>query len=244
MRVLRYLCIALLCMTVVAAGYYYSVLRNIPDMEIFRTPSRHAELLEKSYHLPTTPPYTIVPCAYEDMPEHLINAFLVAFHSDYFEESGHDVHYYYKAPTGYLIRRLVAEKVRAHPLLFRLNFFLTLKWVTFSLNKKEILCAYLNTIYFADGIYGINAASLRYFGKSVSELSIAESAALTAIYAYVPEEHGLPNIDRLKNSQAIILEFLFSRYGMISQSEYENALHEELHLQNYIPAIRQTLDID
>nr|WP_302661139.1 transglycosylase domain-containing protein [Rhodococcus sp. SGAir0479] len=48
-------------------------------------------------------------------------------------------------------------------------------------SKDEILAAYLNTIYFGRGAYGIAAASQAYFGKPVEELSVAEGAMLAAI---------------------------------------------------------------
>ncbi|WP_439956077.1 transglycosylase domain-containing protein, partial [Nocardia yamanashiensis] len=47
-------------------------------------------------------------------------------------------------------------------------------------SKDEILTAYLNTIYFGRGAYGINAAAKAYFGKTVSELSVSEGAVLAA----------------------------------------------------------------
>ncbi|WP_373865271.1 transglycosylase domain-containing protein [Nocardia shimofusensis] len=47
-------------------------------------------------------------------------------------------------------------------------------------SKDEILAAYLNTIYFGRGAYGIDAASKAYFGKPVQELTVAEGAVLAA----------------------------------------------------------------
>ncbi|MFI1463894.1 transglycosylase domain-containing protein [Nocardia carnea] len=47
-------------------------------------------------------------------------------------------------------------------------------------SKDEILTAYLNTIYFGRGAYGIDAAAKAYFGKPVQELNVAEGAVLAA----------------------------------------------------------------
>ena len=49
------------------------------------------------------------------------------------------------------------------------------------LTKKEILERYLNTVYFGKGAYGVQAASLTYFGKPVSKLELHESATLAGI---------------------------------------------------------------
>lgn len=66
-------------------------------MELFRNPARHAELLDAMYNLPTQPRNRIEPCAYEEMPRALIDAFLVTQNSKY------DV-YRLPVPTYALIR--------------------------------------------------------------------------------------------------------------------------------------------
>ncbi|WP_408014505.1 transglycosylase domain-containing protein [Rhodococcus spongiicola] len=48
-------------------------------------------------------------------------------------------------------------------------------------SKDEILAAYLNTIYFGRGAYGVAAASEAYFGKPVENLTVAEGALLAAV---------------------------------------------------------------
>ena len=65
-----------------------------------------------------------------------------------------------------------------------------------SLTKDQILEAYLNTIYLGYGNYGVNAAARTYFSKDVSELDLAECAALAALpqapdtYAFITSEKG------------------------------------------------------
>lgn len=48
-------------------------------------------------------------------------------------------------------------------------------------SKDEILERYLNTIYYGEGAYGVEAAARTYFGKGVSELDLAESAMLAGL---------------------------------------------------------------
>ena len=57
-------------------------------------------------------------------------------------------------------------------------------------SKDEILEAYLNTIYLGYGCYGIKSAADTYFGKDVSELDLAESAALAAL-PQAPDSYAL-----------------------------------------------------
>ena len=47
--------------------------------------------------------------------------------------------------------------------------------------KKQILELYLNKVYFGDGLYGVEAASLGYFGKHAADLDVAEAALLAGL---------------------------------------------------------------
>ncbi|MDQ3940922.1 MAG: transglycosylase domain-containing protein, partial [Actinomycetota bacterium] len=49
------------------------------------------------------------------------------------------------------------------------------------LTKKEILERYLNTVYFGQGAYGVQAAALTYFDKPAARLNLAESATLAGV---------------------------------------------------------------
>ena len=62
-------------------------------------------------------------------------------------------------------------------------------------SKDQILGLYLNKVYFGAGLYGAEAASLGYFGKHASELTVAEAALLAGLVKapsnYAPDrEHG------------------------------------------------------
>ncbi len=54
-------------------------------------------------------------------------------------------------------------------------------WLERTLSKRRILELYLNVIEWGDGIYGIEAASIHYFGKAASDLTREEAARLAAI---------------------------------------------------------------
>ena len=56
------------------------------------------------------------------------------------------------------------------------------------LSKDEILERYLNTVYFGEGAYGVEAAAKTYFGKPARKLTLAESATLAGIIR-LPEQY-------------------------------------------------------
>ena len=54
-------------------------------------------------------------------------------------------------------------------------------WLEYRFSKAEILETYLNRVYFGAGAYGIDAASRRYFGKPVTQVTLWESALLAGL---------------------------------------------------------------
>ena len=97
-------------------------------------------------------------------------------------------------------------------------------------SKEEILEWYLNTIYLGEQSYGVRTAAYAYFGKDVSQLSLAECASLIAITnnpsiydPYISEQTKENNRVR----QLTILYTMLEQ-GYISQGEYDRAKNEEL----------------
>ena len=84
-------------------------------------------------------------------------------------------------------QRTVARKLREAALAWQLEQ----RW-----SKDRILTAYLNTIYFGNGAYGVERAALNYFGHSANKLTLPEAALLAGI----PRDPGL--YDPFRNPKA------------------------------------------
>jgi 1A family penicillin-binding protein len=101
-------------------------------------------------------------------------------------------------------------------------------------SKKDILEGYLNTIYYGNGAYGVEAASQFYFGKSASKLSLAESAMLAGI----PKGPGLysPLVSekRAKLRQQVILDTMVDN-GYISKKQARIAAEKPLKFSGKYP---------
>lgn len=97
-------------------------------------------------------------------------------------------------------------------------------------DKDAILCAYLNTVYFGKGAYGIEAAARAYFDKACSDLTLAEAALLAGIVKapgrYAPHLH----LDRSIERRNLVLHAM-EEEGFITPEEMERAEHEELILK-------------
>jgi penicillin-binding protein 1A len=91
--------------------------------------------------------------------------------------------------------------------------------------KREILTAYLNTVYFGNGAYGAEMAAQRYFGKSAEDLSLSQAAALAGFldapstYFLAGETEGS---ERATQSRDTVLR-LMSEQGMISRAQMREA---------------------
>ena len=92
-------------------------------------------------------------------------------------------------------------------------------------SKSEILEMYLNYVYFGGGYYGIEAASLGYFGVHASELTLSQSAMLAGILkspsGYAPHINYAASIKRRDN----ILR-LMNEYGYITEESRNEASAE------------------
>jgi len=98
-------------------------------------------------------------------------------------------------------------------------------------SKDEILQMYLNEIPYGSNAYGIEAASQKYFGKDVKDISLAE-AALLASLPQSPSRYSPygPNKDLLLGRKDYVLD-LMAEQGYISEVERDNAKKEELKFQ-------------
>lgn len=95
------------------------------------------------------------------------------------------------------------------------------------LSKNEILELYLNTIYLSQNCNGVATASRTYFGKDVSELSLAECASIAGITQYPSKYDPYIDPEANKEKQLLVLSKMLE-LGMISEAKYKEAAEEEL----------------
>lgn len=96
-------------------------------------------------------------------------------------------------------------------------------------SKEQIMEFYLNNIYFANGYYGIEAASRGYFSKSCNELSLAQVAFLCSIPNSPTRYDPVANYDNTIERKNRILDQMLAE-GKITQDEYNIAYNEEIEL--------------
>ncbi len=97
--------------------------------------------------------------------------------------------------------------------------------------KDQILELYLNEIPYGPTIYGVEAASEAYFGKSVKDISLAEAAILAAL-PKAPSYYSPwgSHASELLSRQKLILEKMLS-LEKIDQDKFDKAMHEKIDFQ-------------
>ncbi len=98
-------------------------------------------------------------------------------------------------------------------------------------SKEQILTMYLNVIYFGNGIYGVKQAANVFFNKSVSELSLVESASLAAVVVNPATYSPLLNPQQNRERRNSVLR-LMREQNYIDEQEYANAVDKDLILSD------------
>lgn len=118
---------------------------------------------------------------------------------------------------GYKVERKIQEIYRA----FKLED---------ELSKQEILEYYLNTIYLSQQCNGVSSAAYTYFGKPVSELTLAECASIAGITQSPTKYDPYLNPENNKDRRKVVLGKMLE-LGHITQAQYDQASAEELEFK-------------
>ena len=112
----------------------------------------------------------------------------------------------------------------------KLKEFITAIKIEQTYTKSEILELYLNSVYFGHGNYGIQSASIYYFSKDASDLTLDESAILIGLLPapaiYSPVNHP----DRILKRRNLVLKVMLNQ-GYLINEEYELAIEKDISIQ-------------
>src|SRR3954462_7216720 len=182
------------------------------------------------------------------VPKLVINAFLAAEDKNFYEHGGIDFSGMARAAVLYAQnfgsnRRpqgasTITQQVAKNFLLTNeVSFARKIKEALLAMriertySKDKILELYLNEIYLGLGAYGIAAASLVYFDKSVNELTVSEAAYLAALPKAPSSLHPIKNRDRAIERRNYVVDRLLEN-GWIKQADADASRKEALNVTN------------
>lgn len=182
---------------------------------------------------------------YSDIPKNCVNAFIAIEDRSFWDNKGYD-------PKGML--RVLIDYIRSNgekstgastitQQLIRLRYLTTEKTIdrklkeiacaayfTEHFSKKEIMEFYVNNVYFANGIYGIEAAAKSYFGKSAKDISLSQMAYLCAIPNRPSYFDPRVNPDNAMHRRNKILKDM-KECDYITEKQYKKALKEKIEIK-------------
>ncbi len=175
---------------------------------------------------------------YKSIPNNVINAFLSAEDKNFFSHPGVDAKGVLRAIINNIQNVLKSQRLEGASTITQQvakNFLLTNEVslnrkikeailafrIERAFSKERILELYLNQIYLGSGAYGVAAASLEYFDKSIKELNYAEAALLAALPKAPSKYNPYKNIQLAKFRRDLVLKNLFEN-NFLNLKEYED----------------------
>ena len=100
--------------------------------------------------------------------------------------------------------------------------------LTKSMSKDEVLLNYMNTINLGQNTLGVQAASLRYFNKSVNSLSLSECAVIAGITQNPSRLNPISHPEENAKRRDKVLKNMLEQ-GYITQTEYDTAIADDVY---------------
>ncbi len=184
---------------------------------------------------------------YEAIPKNVINSFLSAEDKNFFSHPGIDAKGVMRAIINNIKNVISSKRLEGASTITQQvakNFLLTNEVslnrkikeailafrIERALSKERILELYLNQIYLGSGAYGVAAASLEFFDKSIKELNYNEAALLAALPKAPSRYNPYKNKDLAKFRRDLVLKNLYEN-DFISQSKYLELKNKTIELK-------------
>ena len=184
---------------------------------------------------------------YSSIPNNVINAFLSAEDKNFFSHPGVDAKGILRALVNNIKNIMTSKRLEGASTITQQvakNFLLTNEVslnrkikeailafrIERALTKERILELYLNQIYLGSGSYGVAAASLEYFDKSIKELNYEEAALLAALPKAPSKYNPYRNIELAKFRRNLVLKNLVDN-NFINNETYQNLKNKKITLK-------------
>ena len=182
----------------------------------------------------------------DQISPNMINALVSTEDKRFYDHHGFDPMGFLRATFGLLLNRgrvtgggsTITQQLAKNAFLTQDQTFLRKAkelFLSFELEKKyskdQILEMYLNNAYFGNGVYGIENASLRYFGKSAKDLTISEAAVLTGSLKAPNVYNPIDDMEATVKRRATVLQLMVTN-GKITQEEADKAGSEVITVQD------------
>ena len=189
-----------------------------------------------------------IPVTMEQIPEDLAHAFVAIEDERFYEHNGIDIKGIIRAAaiavknrdlsqgastiTQQLLKNNVFEGWTNETKIESIKRKLQEQYLALELekimDKDTILENYMNTINLGQNTLGVQAASLRYFGKPVYDLELSECAVIAAITQNPSKYNPISHPEENEKRQKTVLSYMLEQ-GYITQEEYDKAVEDDVY---------------
>ena len=184
---------------------------------------------------------------FNSIPKNVINSFLSAEDKNFFSHPGVDAKGVLRAVVNNIFNIISSKRLEGASTITQQvakNFLLTNEVslnrkikeailafrIERALSKQRILELYLNQIYLGSGAYGVAAASLEYFDKSIKDLNYSEAALLAALPKAPSRYNPYRDIELAKFRRNLVLKNLLEN-KYIDNEAYEKFVVKKINLR-------------
>ena len=186
------------------------------------------------------------PVTIEEVPENMINAFIAIEDARFREHKGVDIRGIARAAFTAIKNRSVSQGASTITMQLARNLFLTSErtadrklkemFLAFKIEKEftkeEILELYLNKIFLGNRAYGVGSAAEVYYGKKLSDLTLAQNAMIAGLPKAPSRYNPINRPKRAKIRRDYIL-LRMQEQGYITEAQYKEALSEGISAKVY-----------
>ena len=177
-----------------------------------------------------------IPITFEDVPQHVVDAFVAAEDQRFFVHPGIDYRGVLRALSQLVLTgqisgggsTLTQQLARAYFLSLEQSFirklreaFLAYK-IEQEFDKDQIMAFFLNKMFFGQRAYGVAAASQVYFNKNLGDINIAEAATLAGLLPAPSDYNPVASSEKATTRRSYVLSRMES-LGYISEAERDQA---------------------
>jgi penicillin-binding protein 1A len=223
-------------------SYLYTQIYNETDKIVHYNPELSTRIFDRNGELIANifENHHRIYVPYEDIPARVIESLIAIEDTMFYEHNGINIEAIFRAiikdiKAGKLVEgasTLTQQLVKTSLLTREKKIDRKIKEILIALkletliSKEEILERYLNEVYFGHGYYGIRTASLGYFRKELSELSIKEIAMLVGL-PKAPSYYDPTKNFEFALGRANKVLYRMNQLGWCEDKEFEEALLEK-----------------
>lgn len=186
------------------------------------------------------------PVTIEEVPDNMVNAFIAIEDARFRDHKGVDVRGIARAAFTAIKNRSVSQGASTITMQLARNLFLTSErtadrklkemFLAFKIEKEftkeEILELYLNKIFLGNRAYGVGSAAEIYYGKKLSDLTLAQNAMIAGLPKAPSRYNPIKRPKRAKIRRDYIL-LRMQEQGYITEAQYKEALAEDISAKVY-----------